>query len=80
MNKQFIKGFKAGFKDFGESVKKTVNYVFLLIAYIIGVGSSSLLFRRLAGREFLPLKRKKKSNWTLEEIGTEDKEQYYRQF
>ena len=80
MNKEFVNGFKTGFKDFGESVKKTVNYVFLLIAYLIGVGISSLLFRRLAGKEFLPLKIKKESNWTEEEIGTEDKEQYYRQF
>ena len=35
---------------------------------------------QLEGKEFLPLKIKKESNWTEEEIGTEDKEQYYRQF
>ena len=40
---KFFKGFKDGFKEFGETITSIVNFFLLLIVYIIGVGITSLI-------------------------------------
>ncbi|MBT3940945.1 hypothetical protein HOD83_02455 [Candidatus Woesearchaeota archaeon] len=39
----FVQGVKDGFKEFGERVTSVVNFVLLLIVYVIGVGITTIL-------------------------------------
>jgi hypothetical protein len=80
MNDNFWSGFKKGFHEFGDTIKNSINFILLLFAYIIGVGFSSILVRRIMGKKFMRLYPEGKSNWTKVKIGTERKEEYYRQF
>jgi len=79
--KQFFKGFKKGFKDFGMNIANIINSLLLLIVYIIGVGLTSIV-AKLVGKHFLEDKKpsNKKSYW--KELGLKKKptEEYYRQF
>lgn len=75
----FVKGFKAGFKNFGYQVTNVVNFVLLVPVYFIGVGLTSLLAKGF-GKEFLELKIKGKTYWKEKKLGKESIENYYRQF
>ena len=76
----FRKGFGNGFRKFGLSVAEIVNAVLLTIMYVVGVGLAALLVR-LSGKSLLNLGRKKqKSYYGEKNIGSEEMEEYYRQF
>lgn len=77
--KNFIKGFKKGFKNFGTSVTNVVNFIILLIVYILGIGLSAIV-ARVVGKKFLDLSHNKDSYWVTTPIGTEDKDEYYRMY
>ncbi len=75
----FVRGLKNGFKNFGYNVTNVVNFILLVPVYFIGVGATSLL-AKCFGKKFLELKVKGKTYWKDKKIGTQPKEDYYRQF
>lgn len=78
--KDFFKGFKEGFKEFGHNINMLVNAVLLTLVYVIGVGSTSV-FARLVGKRFLMTETAdEESYW--EDLDPEKKpmDEHYRQF
>ena len=77
---EFIKGFKNGFKRFGEHISTGINFILLGVVYFFGVGIVSIV-ARLFGKKFLKTTTEKKdSYWEEKNITTETKENYYRMF
>ena len=58
---EFFKGLKQGFRSFGELIGMVVNSALLLVAYIIGVGITSII-AKITGKHFLEMKLDKKSD------------------
>lgn len=75
----FVKGFVAGFRNFGYNITNVVNFVLLLLVYFIGVGSTSLI-ARVSKKKFLDLEQKGKTYWKERNLGKQPLEHYYRQF
>ncbi len=76
----FFKGFLQGFKSFGHTVTNIVNFFLLLIVYIFGIGSVSVI-GKLTGKHYLDLKKSNnKSNWHEHKVTKEPIEKYYRSF
>jgi len=80
-SKDFWKGFRKGFKAFGQGVTLVVNTLLLLIVYIFGVGITSVI-ARLAGKKFMDMELQKgaKTYWTELNLKKKPIEEYYRQF
>ncbi len=76
--RSFSRGFIDGFKLFGETVANIVNFFLMLIAYIVGIGLTSIV-ARISGKRFLDYK-KKDSYWIKRNQGKEKEERYYRLF
>ena len=76
--KDFIAGFKSGFKQFGHNISLIVNSVLLSFVYFVGVGLTSII-SKIMKKHFLDLKRKK-SYWLDWNLSKKDMEEYYRQF
>ena len=79
--KQFFKGFKEGFKDFGHSITIIINSILLSVVYIFGVGITSV-FAKIFGKHFLDTKisKKRKTYWQDLNLKKESIDKYYRQF
>ncbi|MEK6871328.1 MAG: hypothetical protein AABX16_00320 [Nanoarchaeota archaeon] len=79
--KEFLEGMKEGQKLLGEDIAQIINLILLSIAYILGVGITSLI-AKIVGKHFLELNidKNKKSYWEELQLGTRKKEEYYRQF
>lgn len=75
----FVKGFAAGFKNFGHNITNVVNFVLLFLVYFIGVGSTSLA-SKLSKKRFLDLKQKGETYWKERDLGKQTLDKYYRQF
>ncbi len=77
----FFKAFKKGFLNLGEIIVTMVNFILLLVVYIIGVGITALI-ARITGKHFLELKKPEhiKTYWKEYGLKKEPKERYYRQF
>lgn len=78
--KLFFNGFVAGFRKFGHAFATFVNFILLVIVYIIGIGLTSLI-AKIFGKHFLNLKKKKRPTyWEDKNLSKEPIENYYRQF
>ncbi len=79
--RQFFKGFKKGTNNFGKCIVTIINSVLLLIAYLFGIGLTSI-FAKLIGKHFLRTKISKtaKSYWSDLNPKKKPVEEYYRQF
>lgn len=79
--KIFFNGLKTGFKEFGESINKTVNTLLLSITYIFGVGSVYLI-AKLQKKKLLDLKveKNKETYYNGLMLSKKSKKEYYRQF
>ena len=77
----FLKGFKAGFHLFGESINKTVNTLLLGVTYLLGVGIVSLI-ARIQKKRLLDLKTGKNRETYYQGLmlSKKPKKEYYRQF
>jgi hypothetical protein len=79
--KNFLKGFKAGFGIFSSNIKIIFNTILLSVVYIFGIGLTAL-FAKITGKHFLDMRLsgKRKSYWS--ELGLKKKpvDEYYKQF
>jgi hypothetical protein len=78
---QFVKGFKAGMHEFGQTIAIIINSLLLLFIYLIGVGFTSLL-AKLWDKRFLDtrISKREKTYWTELNLKKRPREEYYRQF
>ncbi len=79
--RQFIKGFKRGMGDFGQTISIIINSALLFVVYFIGVGITSVL-AKVVGKHFIKTKISKKSKTYWSDLNLKKKplEEYYRQF
>ena len=64
----------------GKLISGIVNFILLLVVYIIGIGIVSISMR-IFRKHFLELKKTdKKSNWYEHRVEKQPLEQYYRTF
>jgi len=79
--KEFLKGLKKGFENFGKNIAIIINSILLAIVYIIGVGITSII-AKIFGKHFMDMKisKQRKSYWSKLDVGKEPKERYYRPF
>ncbi|MAG92112.1 hypothetical protein CMO83_05545 [Candidatus Woesearchaeota archaeon] len=76
----FFKGIRQGFNDFSNNIVNVINFVLLLIVYILGIGLVSIIMK-LFGKHFLELKKEnKKTNWVEHKVAKQPLEKYYRSF
>lgn len=77
----FLKGFKNGFKDFGNLINNIINIILLTIVYIIAIGPTSIILK-LFKKKLLMIDKKENSStyWTDYDLKTEPEENYYRLF
>jgi len=79
-NNQFIIGFKNGFLEFSHTISISINTIFLLIIYILGIGLTSII-AKITGKTFISTKNKNKNSyWQDLSLTTKSKEKYYQQF
>ena len=81
MIKEFQKGLRKGFTEFGYNISLIVNTVLLTIVYVIGIGLS-LIIAKMRGKQFLELElsKEQKTYWAELNLKKKSKEKYYRQF
>lgn len=79
--KDFFRGIKIGFGNFGQNIATLVNTLLLSIVYFVGVGITAL-FSKVVRKRFLDLKldKKRKSYWKTLNLKKRPIEEYYRQF
>jgi hypothetical protein len=78
--RDFLGGFREGFRKFGLQVAGIVNLILLGIVYIVGLGPVSFLYR-ISGKHFLDLEKgERKSYYDKREYGGGSMEDYYRPF
>lgn len=79
--KQFLVGFKFGFKNFSHSISSVVNLILLSVVYFIGVGLT-LIMAKLFKKKFLDtsIEKKYKTYWSSLNLGKRPLKDYYRQF
>tara|TARA_B100000315_G_C14254766_1_gene441364 strand:+ start:424 stop:657 length:234 start_codon:yes stop_codon:yes gene_type:complete len=75
----FFKGVKTGFTRFGHHIANIVNFILLLIVYVIGVGLTSIV-AKVVKKHFLDLGKEKKSTWVKNKLSTRDYDEYLRSF
>ena len=77
----FIKGFRSGMMQFGNTITIIVNSALLLLVYIFGVGITSII-AKIFGKKFLDIEidNKKKSYWTDLNIKKKKLQEYYKQY
>ena len=78
--KQFVKGFKEGFKNFSGIITNIVNFFLLAIVYFLGIGPVSII-SKIRRKHFIELGRKRKDSYWIQRKTAEQKiEDYYRMF
>ena len=71
---------KSVLEPIGKAISSIVNFVLLLIVYVLGIGPVSCI-AKLFGKHFLDLKNtNKKSNWHEHKVTKQPVETYYRTF
>jgi hypothetical protein len=73
------RAWRRGFQDFGHDIAGLVNTVFLFIAYVLGVGLTSLV-AKMVGKHFLNCKPRAKTYWQPVREQTPTEDELYRQF
>jgi cytochrome c biogenesis protein CcdA len=68
-------GFVKGFREYGLTISAIITTALLLIVYIFGVGTTSLI-AKISGRRFLS----KNGEWEKIQQGKPNIENFYRQF
>ena len=76
--KIFFSGFKQGFRNFFNIINDIINFVLLLLVYIIGIGLVSTI-SKLSGKHFVDLKASG-SSWVARKLGKKQIEEYYKTF
>jgi len=74
----FLKGLRQGFRNFSHLLTDVVNFVLLLIVYLIGIGIVSII-SKLFGKRYLDLK-SNGSSWVVRKLKKKPIEEYYRLF
>ncbi len=79
--KNFVKGFKKGFTQFGHNLSNLVNSILLSFVYLFGVGITSII-AKITKKHFLEteIKKSQKSYWSNLDLKKKNMEEYYRQF
>jgi len=77
--KQFFNGFHRGTKYFNTNLSIIVNFLLLLIVYLMGVGLTSIT-AKIFGKHFLDMKKKKGSYWHDLNLKNKSIKEYYKQF
>lgn len=77
--KEFIDGFKEGFKSYGQFFATIVNSILLTLVYFIGVGLSSMMLKMM-GKKHLKKNKRQDSYWEQYNLSKRDEDYYYRQF
>ena len=78
--KIFFKGMKQGFRDFSHTLTNIINFLMLLIVYVLGIGLVAVI-SKLSGKHYLDLgKTGSKSNWHEHKVTKQPLEKYYRTF
>lgn len=79
--KEFFKGFKKGFGDFGHGISAIINSALLLVVYLVGVGLTSI-FAKIIGKHFFQkkLSKNRPTYWSDLNLKKKPIEDYYRQF
>ncbi|MBI4439273.1 hypothetical protein HY640_05040 [Candidatus Woesearchaeota archaeon] len=76
----FFRGFRAGLHDFGSCISTIVNSVLLAVAYVAGVGVTSIV-AKVVGKRFLDSGfSDAPSYWVDLRIDERPDEDFYRQF
>ena len=71
---------KSILEQISKAISNVVNFVLLLIVYLIGIGIVSISMK-IFGKHFLELKKpSKKSNWREHKLAKQPLESYYRTF
>lgn len=78
---EFLRGFRHGMGQFGQTLSTIVNSALLLFVYLIGVGASALT-AKLFRKHFLELRiaKSQESYWDELRMGKRPLTHYYRQF
>lgn len=74
----FFRGFKQGFRNVSHVITDIVNFVLLLLVYILGIGIVSVI-SKLLRKHFLDLK-SSGSSWVIRNLKKGPLEEYYRLF
>ena len=77
--KNFIEGFWAGMKRYGENITTLVNFILLVLVYFLGVGPPSIV-AKLSGKKFLETGIKDGSYWSDLNLKKKPIDDYLRQF
>lgn len=76
----FFKGFKRGFKEFGQNTSRIVNTALLSVVYIIGIGIPSII-AKIFRKKFLEKDLLKEDTYYSDlNLEKKSKEEYLRQF
>jgi len=78
---EFFKDLKKGQKEFGDDISQIINFILLTIAYLFGIGLTSV-FAKISGKHFLELKKEEniESYWSDLNLIKKPMKEYYRQF
>jgi len=78
---EFFKDLKKGQKKFGDDISQIINFILLTIAYLFGIGLTSV-FAKISGKHFLELKKEEniESYWSDLNLIKKPMKEYYRQF
>ncbi|MDD5178564.1 MAG: hypothetical protein PHT54_04795 [Candidatus Nanoarchaeia archaeon] len=81
MKKEFLIGLREGFSSFGNVLASIINFILLLLVYILAIGPTFIV-SRIFRKHFLSLKKNKfkETYWIKKQSGGEPIENYYRQF
>ena len=79
--KDLLIGIKEGQKSFGEDIAIIINFLLLSLAYLFGIGITSMI-AKIISKSFLDLKIDKnaKTYWQELNLGKKPIKEYYRQF
>ena len=66
------------FRKLGSFITSIINFVLLLVVYLIGVGLTAII-AKVVGKHFLDLSFKGKTKW-MDKKSIKGEEQYYRMF
>ena len=79
MVKKLLRDFYAGFREYGHDVASIVNFILLLLVYIVGVGPVSII-AKIFKKHFLDLKFKHSNSKWVARKPVESIDEHYRQF
>lgn len=77
----FLRGFKDGMHQFGQTISIIINSGLLLIVYFIGIGFTSII-AKMSRKHFLDtdISKNEKSYWTDLNLKKKSIKEYHKQF